>query len=154
MEPAALRTILAPQDTVTRLRWLALLALGSCHPAPVPAPAPLLLGEFEDDYGSRYAISGELWVHGTKAKYHIVRWYPEQQYLIARNDAANPSEPSRWSRIDWMPLSGMPPYLWGFCMTAYAAGSAVEAEAATSARRETPRTGCNGFPFSRMKRRS
>ncbi len=51
-----------------------------------------------------------------------------------------------------MPLAGMPPYEWAFCLSAYEASSAGEAEAAEIARREQPMTGCNGFPFSRMRR--
>jgi hypothetical protein len=87
-----------------------------------------------------------------RGRYHIVRWVPERHYLIARNDSANRSAPGRWTRIDWLPLGGMPPYEWGFCFSAYAAPSAAAAESVTVARPETPRTGCNGYPYTRMRR--
>ena len=48
-------------------------------------------------------------------------------------------------------LEGMPPYRWGYCYSTWTAASAAVAETVSVARRDTPRTGCNGFPFSRMK---
>lgn len=74
------------------------------------------------------------------------------QYLIARNDEGNPGDVGRWTRIDWAPLSGMAPYTWAFCLSAYDAATAGAAEATQTARRDNLRTGCGGFPFSRMKR--
>ena len=118
---------------------------------PQGLPDPLVLGRFEDDYGSRYTITTGLWTHHPRARYYIVRWRPDARYLIARNDPANPGEGGRWTRIDWMPLPGMSPWQWGFCMSAYNAPSAAAAESTRVARRDTPRTGCNGHPFSRMK---
>ncbi|NOT08544.1 MAG: hypothetical protein HOP28_10105 [Gemmatimonadales bacterium] len=134
--------------------FFALLSVGNAAEAQraVPAPPPMVLGTFEDDYGGQYGITPDAWQHGSKARYRIVAWRPERQYLIAQNDPNNPSEAGLWTRIDWLPLTGMPPYEWAFCMSAYKAASAAEAEATNIARRDTPRTGCNGFPFSRMKR--
>lgn len=136
----------------TRRSCLALLALVACsHPAPQGAPDPLILGGFEDDYGNRFTIARDLWTQLPRSRYHIVRWRSEAQYLIARNDADNPGEAGLWTRIDWMTLPGMPPFAWAFCLSAYRAPSAAAAESTTVARRDTPRTGCNGHPFSRMK---
>lgn len=136
---------------------LALLAFGCGHaspqvPAPVGAPDTLVLGRFEDDYGNRFVITPDSWRQLPRSEYHIVHWRSDLQYLIARNDARNSAAAGRWTRIDWMRFSGMPPYTWGFCLSAYQAPSAAAAESTLVARRETPRTGCNGFPFSRMKR--
>lgn len=50
-----------------------------------------------------------------------------------------------------MRLSDLAPYTWAFCLTAYKAPTAESARATTAANRATPRTGCNGYPFSRMK---
>lgn len=154
MEPAALFAPLST-EAMMQVRWITLLLIGCASPrrAPVPVPVPMVLGEFEDDYGGSYSISSEEWRHGSKARYRIAYWRPEQQYLIAQNDSGKPTERGLWSRVDWMPLPGMLPYTWGFCMTAYAAPTAAAAESTPAARREVPRTGCNGFPFSRMKRR-
>ena len=135
-----------------------ILGTSGCAPAPADPAAsvapPFLLGSFEDDYGIRYTIAPTLWHQHPTTRYHIVRWETEDQYLIARNDAANPSDGDRWTRIDWIELPGMPPYAWAFCLSAYDAATAAEAEANTAADRTTPRTGCNGFPFSRMKTES
>lgn len=118
----------------------------------VSRPPVMLLGEFADDYGGTYSISNDAWHHGPRATYEIVAWHSDSQYVIARNATSNPSDAGLWTRIDWMPLSGMPPYLWAYCLSAYKAPSATAAQSTIVAKRETPRTGCNGFPFSRMKR--
>lgn len=117
-----------------------------------PAPA-LLLGEFSDDYGSSYRITADAFVQDGRQTYRVVSWHEEAQYLIAQNAPTNASAASKWTRIDWLALDGMAPYAWAFCLSAYDADSKATAEAVRIARRSTPRTGCNGFPFTRMKRR-
>lgn len=124
------------------------------HDAPKGTPPPLLLGEFEDDYGIQYSISERGWHQQPESRYRVVRWRTDAQYLIAQNDAANPSDAGLWTRIDWIVLSDMPPFEWAFCLSAYAALTAAEAERTDIAQRETPRTGCNGHPFSRMRRKN
>jgi hypothetical protein len=135
---------------------LALVAVVACAgppaaPAPVPVP-PFLLGSFADDYGSRYQISQAVWAQLPRARYRIVRWDVAGQFAIAQNDPGNPGDGGLWTRIDWLELPGMPPYTWGYCYSAFNAPSAAAAEAVRVANRATPRTGCNGFPFSRMRR--
>jgi len=115
-------------------------------------PPTALLGAFQDDYGIQYAITPSRWQQGTNTAYHIVRWDSAGQSVIAKNDDANPSDGGKWTRIDWVQLDDMAPYLWAYCLTVYAAASQEEAEAAEPAQRATPRAGCNGFPFSRMRR--
>jgi hypothetical protein len=46
----------------------------------------------------------------------------------------------------------MAPFLWGFCLTTYDAKTIEEAQTKAKADRANPRKGCNGYPFSRMKR--
>ena len=113
-----------------------------------------MLGTFDDDYGGKFAISPTDFVQLPRGQFHIVQWNVAQQYFIAQNDSLNRSDPSKWTRIDWLPLTGMEPYTWAFCFSAYKALTRAEAEAATIANRETPKTGCGGFPFTRMKRGS
>ncbi len=120
---------------------------------PIGAPPAEILGDFEDDYGSVYQITSDTWRHGATTTYEIVTWHADSQYVIARNGAANPSAPRRWTRIDWMPLANMLPYTWAFCFTAYNALSPAAAASTTAANRADPRTGCGKYPFSRMKRR-
>ncbi len=149
-----------PHDrTVLRYSFyfIVLLVAGCLAPAAVKSnnhgnPPSFLQGEFEDDYGIKYSIDQNAWRQLPRAKYHVLKWAANDQYLIARNDEANPGEAGLWTRIDWVELSGMPPFAWGFCVSAYDAISAEAAESVDIARRDTPRTGCNGHPFSRMRR--
>jgi hypothetical protein len=119
-------------------------------PFATSAP-PLPLGRFGDDYGGTHVVSPTTWQQGNSARYSIVAWQPAERYLIAQNDSLNPSAPGRWTRIDWVPLDGMMPWTWAFCFAAYDAPSADSAEATRVARAATPRTGCNGFPYSRLR---
>jgi len=111
-----------------------------------------LLGSFLDDYGAEYRITATEWSQLPRARYQIVRWNLAHQYAIARNDPANPADGGRWTRIDWLELTDSPPYAWAFCYSSYDAPTAAAAETVSVANRSTPRTGCNGFPFSRMRR--
>lgn len=115
---------------------------------PVTMPAVFL-----DDYGIRYTISDSLWIQHPSSRYHILRWDKEKQYIIARNDAQNKSDAGLYTRIDYMKFTGMEPYTWGFCLSVYKAVSDSIAEfGPNKTDRSNPRKGCNGFPFSRMKK--
>lgn len=124
-------------------------ASGAADANPSGAPSALL-GEFRDDYGNSYEISPSLWVQLPHGRFHITEWYPEQRYLIAVNDSANSHAPGKWTRIDWAELRDMPPYEWAYCLSEYQAASREEAERSAVAVRDSLRTGCNGYPFSRM----
>lgn len=138
--------------TPHRLPLLAsLLFLSGCS-LHAGAPPALVLGDFVDDYGIAHRITAEEWRQLPDTRYRVVRWDARGQYLIARNDAANAADPGLWTRIDWMALPGMPPYAWAFCLSAYAAKTQADVEGTRIARRDTPKTGCNGYPFSRMRR--
>ena len=105
-----------------------------------------------DDYGIRYSISDSIWRQHPGTLYHIDYWDSTGQFIIAQNDDSNPGDPGKWTRIDWTIFEDSEPYLWGFCITIYDAPSSIVAAAAIPALRDTPKTGCNGFPFSRMQR--
>ncbi len=137
---------------------LALALVTACATAPVGSPEPrpsppFPTGAFEDDYGGMHTVSATEWRQGTVARYRIVMWDSAGRFLIAQNDSANTSAPARWTRIDWVMLDGMPPWTWAFCFSAYDAPTREAAEATRIARPETPRTGCNGRPYSRLKAR-
>lgn len=116
-------------------------------------PVPLVLGEFTDDYNAAHILTQREWRHGTKSRYSIVKWNAREQYFIARNDSLNPTDGRLWSRVDWFVLDGMAPWTWAYCMSAFKAPTADAAESTRVANRSTPRTGCNGFPFTRMRTR-
>lgn len=112
----------------------------------------MLKGNFIDDYKITYTINDTLWIQKPNAKYHIIKWNEKEQYLIARNDKNNLADGGLYTRIDYMTFENMNPFLWGFCLSTYNAKTGTEAEEVKIADRTNPRKGCNGFPFSRMKR--
>jgi hypothetical protein len=133
-------------------RFLLVLVALAAPSIEAPDPVPdLIRGSFVDDYQVPHLITDSTWILGSRDRYHIVLSNDSAQYLIARNDSRNTSDPEKWTRIDWMVLP-MPPYEWAFCLIEYKAESRALAEANTGADREHPRSGCNGFPFSRMRR--
>jgi len=128
------------------------LALSSSCSAPQSVesgqPPGLVLGNFVDDYDVGHHITRDQWRQASDTIYRIVAWGPD--HLIAQNAASNPSDGELWTRIDWLALDD-PKYPWAFCLSAYKAPTRAAAEASRVARRDTPKTGCNGFPFSRMR---
>lgn len=112
----------------------------------------LLKGNFIDDYGIQFTISDSIFLQHPNVKYHIISWDTAAQYLLARNDGNNPGDTGLFTRIDYMPLPNMEPFNWGFCLTVYKAKTIEDARSAVSADRLHPKKGCNGYPFSRMKR--
>jgi hypothetical protein len=122
-------------------------------PVVLHAQAPRgLLGTWADDYGSRHAVTDSHWSHDGANRYEIIRWDSVGQFAIARNAASNTTDAGRFTRIDWMSLEGMAPYVWAFCLSTWDAPTADSALRVATARREIPRTGCGGFPFTRLKR--
>jgi hypothetical protein len=112
----------------------------------------LLQGTYEDDYGIRYTINDTLWIQQPGAKYHILACDTTAQYLLVQNHKDNKTDAGLYTRIDYMYFTGMEPFRWGFCLTIYNAGTSEKAKATLIADRKNPKIGCNGFPFSRMKR--
>ena len=124
-------------------------------PCSAPAQAPrTLLGHWADDYGSRHVIADSLWTHEGANRYEILRWDSAGQFAIARNASTNRGQPGLFTRIDFLLLEGaaMAPYVWAFCLTVWDAPSADSAANVRTARRDTPRSGCGGFPFTRLRR--
>jgi hypothetical protein len=113
----------------------------------------MVKGNFMDDYGIQYSVTDTLFMQLPNVKYHIISWDTTAQYLLARNDDKNPSEPGLYTRIDYMRFNNMAPFYWGFCLTTYNAKTIEEAKMKAKVDRENPRKGCNGYPFSRMKRK-
>lgn len=114
----------------------------------------LLSGNFADDYDIQYSISDSVWVQFPNTKYHIITVDSTAQYILAKNDLNNPGDAGLYTRIDYMYFQNMKPYTWGFCLTVYNAKTLEEAKIKAIADRNNPMKGCNGFPFSRMKKES
>jgi hypothetical protein len=115
------------------------------------APAAML-GDFLDDYDISYSITPDAWAQGETARYEIVEWDRDGQSVLARNALTNPTDGGLWTRIDWVMLEpAESEYAWAYCYTVYDAPSPEAAREAPATGRDTPRSGCNGFPFSRMK---
>ena len=110
-----------------------------------------MIGEFQDDYKIEYQLSESRFIQKPNITYNITLWNLEEQYFIAQNDSTNAFDANLYSRIDWMEFENMEPFKWGFCLTAYNAPTADSAKAVLTADRTKPKTGCNGYPFSRMK---
>ena len=110
-----------------------------------------LLGSFKDDYGSSYTISGKDWIQDKRIKYHLLQYNKTENFIIAKNDEANPSDGGLYTRIEIMYFENMEPWHWGYCLTTYKASTMQEAINTATADRVNPRKGCNGYPFSRMK---
>ena len=75
-----------------------------------------LKGNFTDDYKIRYYISDSLWTQLPGTKFHIIKWNLKEQYLVARNDIANPGEGGLYTRIDFRQFKAMEPFEWGYCL--------------------------------------
>lgn len=110
-----------------------------------------MIGEFQDDYKIEYQLSEDSFIQKPNITYNIIFWNVEEQYFIAQNDSTNAFDTNLYSRIDWMEFENMEPFKWGFCLSAYNAPTADSAKAVLTADRSNPKTGCNGYPFSRMK---
>ena len=126
-------------------------AVHSPPASPSGSPPSYVLGSFVDDYGGKHAITASEWRQGDNDRYRIVRWNADARYLIAENNSEGPASLGRWTRIDWVRLEGMPQYTWAFCFSAYEMKTAAAAESSMVAKPETPRGGCNGYPFTRMR---
>ncbi len=110
------------------------------------------LGSFVDDYGIKYEVKNDLWVQEPNIKYHILEWNEKGKFIIARNDKNNPTDKKLYTRIDLTNFENMGDFKWGFCLTKYDATTFNHAKNWDVTDKQIPKTGCNGFPFSRMKR--
>ena len=119
--------------------------------AALPAPPDFLVGEFEDDYGIRYTIDRNSWIQGSSTEYRIERWDPESRQLILRGPLRS-ADPDLWTRIDWVELEDEEEgFGWAFCYSAYDRQTERLVLDAPAADRVNPRSGCGGYPFSRMR---
>jgi len=113
-----------------------------------------MVGRFVDDYGIEYRIGQLHWHQLPDNRFDVGPIINvAERYLVARqpDDVADDDSPGPWVRIDWVELEEGGEYPWAFCYAAYEQPSMEAALAVRASDRATPRTGCNGFPFSRMR---
>lgn len=130
--------------------FIALFLFISCSNKENSVP-DYIIGDFQDDYNIEYQLSKELFIMKPSTRFHILEWNTTEQYFIAKNDSLNSYDSNLYSRIDWVKLEDMPPFEWAFCLSAYDASSIHSARSVNITDRSNPKTGCNGYPFSRMK---
>ena len=169
-EPGMYRVEIDVRVRLIRSRWLPWILSAPLWVGPRPDDPPAyLLGSFEDDYGNRYTITPEAWVQEPDVRYGVDWWYGSQGFLVARNAPDNPTDAGLWTRIDWVRLGadesttgtqgrdatsvdGDNGWTWAFCLSTWDAPTRADARATEGADSATPRSGCGGFPFSRMRR--
>ncbi|NRB48148.1 MAG: hypothetical protein HRU41_10785 [Saprospiraceae bacterium] len=111
-----------------------------------------LIGEFEDDYGVHYQIDQQVFRLLPNDKFHIKGVNKAEGFLILQNDSLNTYAPSLFTRIDYQKLKNMDPYEWAFCFSSFEEVSVEDATNKVNTQKTDLMTGCNGFPFSRMKK--
>ena len=57
---------------------------GKHAPTAMPSPPALVVGEFVDDYGSRYTITAKEWFHQPAIRYRVVKWNLEEHGTSSR----------------------------------------------------------------------
>ena len=105
-----------------------------------------IFGDFTDDYGINYSISSETWIQYPEFKLNILKIDSSEMFVLGYNPID-----STYTKIDYMPFENQSPFTWGFCYTTYDKKDQDEAISENPADRSAPKTGCNGFPFSRME---
>ena len=111
------------------------------------APPTYMRGNFTDDYDIKYSISDTSWIQYPDFEMSVVTIDTIEMFILGYD-----TEDSTYTKVDYMPFQNQGDYTWGFCYTTYEKENQADALSAASANRDTPKTGCNGFPFSRMKR--
>ncbi len=111
-----------------------------------------LIGEFEDDYGIHYQIDNEVFRLLPNDKFHILSVNKAEGFLILQNDSLNKFAPSLFTRIDYQKLNNMDPYEWAFCFSSFEEAKPEDAINKVNTKKSDLMNGCNGFPFSRMKK--
>ena len=112
-----------------------------------------MIGVFEDDYGVSYKIERHTIHLLPNDKYHVIQVNLNERYLILQNDSLNQFAASLYSRVDFQQLENMNPFKWAFCFSNYEAESVEDALITDNIDKSNLKKGCNGFPFSRMKKR-
>ena len=111
-----------------------------------------LVGEFEDDYGVHYQIDQQVFRLLPNDKFHIISVNKADGFLILQNDSLNTYAPSLFTRIDYQKLNDMKPFEWAFCFSSFKEESVKNAINKVNTQKTDLMKGCNGFPFSRMKK--
>ena len=79
----------------------------TCSPEATEEPVEKheLIGRYSDSYGGSHIISNTAWFQPSEygdTLFHITQFDSEKDFIIAQNDAANPWNPEKWSRFDYV----------------------------------------------------
>lgn len=110
-----------------------------------------IIGDFQDDYNYQYHITNDKWLLQPELLYQFTKWDKENNYIIA-SSRDKTSGKKKYTRIDYVLLEDMVPYTWCYCISNYEKESPDEAESIINIDSNDLKKGCNGFPFSRMKK--
>ena len=124
-------------------------SLSTDEPDTLP---PFMVGAFEDDYGVQYHIDNKVFQMLPNDQFYILSVNQEAGFIILQNDSLNSFAPSLFTRIDYQELTQMAPYEWAFCFSSFEAASVAHAVDSVHTQETDLMKGCNGYPFSRMKR--
>jgi len=129
-----------------KLITFSILILCSSYILPDIALPDYLIGDFTDDYDIQYTITDTTWIQWPHFEMNIVEIDTAEMYILGYDTGD-----STFTRVDYMPFENQGDFKWGFCYSSYEEKNKAEAMIGVSANRQAHKTGCNGFPFSRMK---
>jgi hypothetical protein len=116
--------------------------------ASVPNAKPDIVGTYVDNYGYLRAVLDRYWV-SDQGVFVICSVDNLQHRLIAWNAPANPTDPGKYSRVEWVTFENR---LW-YCQSVYDALSEAAAAAAPLADPSNPVVkGCGNFAWSSLIR--
>jgi hypothetical protein len=121
------------------------------------APAPMLAGEWMDNYGMNHSLTSDQWTQWIAGypeytyRFDLSQTSNEEGWVTAENHADNPTGAGEWSRFDWTWFdAGDGLELW-YCQTVFDADTEEDALAAGRADASDPANGgCGGNAWSKL----
>lgn len=105
-------------------------------------------GDYEDDFGYTFSLNSYRWTNGSGSFFSISQYDEQLGWIVAQNDSSNSWSPNLWSKFDLTSDTDGEMY---FCQSTYDAMDEQTALDALSAATDNLTTGCNGFPWSKMR---
>lgn len=128
-----------------------IIALAGCSATGVTTAPLALRGVFLDDYGTVHQIDDTSWVQGGTTRYRVESWHAKPHFLLTRLVSEDAGVSERFVRFDWVDLPQGSEWRWAFCIMVWDAPTRERALEVPPADRSNPRSGCNNYPFTRMR---